>query len=60
MCSIEREKQNFILKFREIFLKREIVLRAHRKKPDEKPFWFFGQIYYYYYFFFSESRSLKN
>ena len=43
MCFIERETQNFILKFREIFLWREIVLRAHGIKSDEKPF--FYQIY---------------
>ena len=43
MCFIEREHQNFILKFREIFLWRETVLRAHRMKSDEKPF--FCQIY---------------
>ena len=38
MCSIERETENFILKFREIFLWRETVLRAHGMKSDEKPF----------------------
>ena len=43
MCFIERETQNFILKFREIFPWRETVLRAHGMKSDEKPF--FCQIY---------------
>ena len=43
MCCIEREKGNFILKFREIFLCRETVLRAHGMESDEKPFFF--QIY---------------
>ena len=43
MCFIERETQNFILKFREIFLWRETVLRAHGMKSNEKPF--FCQIY---------------
>ena len=38
MCFIERETQNFILKFREIFLQRETMLRTHRMKSDEKPF----------------------
>ena len=38
MCFIEREKRNFILKFREIFLCRETVLSAHGMKSDEKPF----------------------
>ena len=38
MCSIERETENFILKFREIFLWRETVLMAHGMKSDEKPF----------------------
>ena len=38
MCFIERETQNFILKFRGIFLWRETVLRTHRMKSDEKPF----------------------
>ena len=37
MCFIERETQNFILKFREIFPWRETVLRAHGMKSDEKP-----------------------
>ena len=37
MCSIERKTQNFILKFREIFLWRETVLRAHGMNCDEKP-----------------------
>ena len=32
MCFIERETHNFILQFREIFLWRETVLRAHRLK----------------------------
>ena len=35
MCFIERETQNFILKFREIFLWRETVLSAHGMKSDE-------------------------
>ena len=43
MCFIERERGNFIKKFREIFLWRETVLRAHGMKSDEKPF--FCQIY---------------
>ena len=43
MCFIERETQNFILKFREIFLQRETMLRTHGMKSDEKPF--FCQIY---------------
>ena len=43
MCFIEREARNFILKSREIFPWRETVLRAHRMKSDEKPF--FCQIY---------------
>ena len=43
MCLMERETQNFILKFREIFLWRETVLSAHGMKPDKKPF--FCQIY---------------
>ena len=38
MYSIERETRNFILKFREIFLWRETVLKAHGMKSDEKPF----------------------
>ena len=38
MCYNERETQNFILKFGEIFLWRETVLRAHGTKFDEKPF----------------------
>ena len=42
-CFIERGIQNFILKFREIFLWRNTVLRAHGMKSDEKPF--FCQIY---------------
>ena len=37
MCFIERETQNFILKFREIFPWTETVLRAHGMKSDEKP-----------------------
>ena len=36
MCLMERETQNFILKFREIFLWRETVLSAHGMKPDKK------------------------
>ena len=43
MCFIERETQNFIHKFREIFLWRETVLRAQGMKSDEKLF--FCQIY---------------
>ena len=43
MCFIERETRNFILKFSEIFLWREKVLRAHEMKADEKLF--FCQIY---------------
>ena len=43
MCFIERETQNVILKFRDIFLWRETVLKAHGKKSDEKLF--FCQIY---------------
>ena len=43
MSFIERETQNFILKFREIFPWRKTVLRAHVMKSDEKPF--FCQIY---------------
>ena len=38
MCFIKREMQIFILKFREILPWREIVLRAHRMKFDEKLF----------------------
>ena len=38
MCVVERETQNFILKFREIFLWRETVLRAQGMKSDEMPF----------------------
>ena len=38
MCFIERETQNFILKFREISPWRETVLRTHGMKSDEKPF----------------------
>ena len=38
MCFIERETQNFILKFKEIFLWRETVLGAHGMKSDEKLF----------------------
>ena len=38
MCFIERETQNFILKFTEIFLRRETVLSAYGMKSDEKPF----------------------
>ena len=43
MCFIERERKTFILKFKEIFPWRETVLRAHRMKSDERPF--FCQIY---------------
>ena len=43
MCFIERETQNSILKFREIFLWRETVLSAHGMKSDEKSV--FCQIY---------------
>ena len=43
MCFIERETQNFYLKFREIFLWRETLLRAYRIRFNEKPF--FCQIY---------------
>ena len=43
MCFMEREKQNFILIYREIFPYRETVLRAHGMLSDEKPF--FCQIY---------------
>ena len=38
MSFIERETQNFIPKFREIFLWRELVLSTHRMKSDEKTF----------------------
>ena len=38
MCFTERKTWNFILKFREIFLWRETVLRAHGMESDEKPF----------------------
>ena len=38
MCFIERKTQNFILRFREIFLWLETVLRAHGIKSDEKLF----------------------
>ena len=38
MCFIEREKQNLIIKFREIFLRIETALRAQGMKSDEKPF----------------------
>ena len=40
MCSIERETQNFILKFREIFLLRETVLRAHGMKLMKSRFFY--------------------
>ena len=43
MCFIEGETQNFILKFREVFLWRETMLRVHGMKSDEKLF--FCQIY---------------
>ena len=43
MCFIEREIQNFILRFREVFPWRETVLRAHGMKSDWKLF--FCQIY---------------
>ena len=36
MCIIERETQNFIIKFSEIFIWRETVLRAHGMKSDDK------------------------
>ena len=38
MFFTERETQNFIPKFREIFPWRETVLRAHGMKSDEKMF----------------------
>ena len=38
MRSIERETKNFVLKFTEIFLWRETVLRANEMKSDETPF----------------------
>ena len=38
MCSIEGKTRNFILKFIEIFLWSETVLRAQGMKSDEKPF----------------------
>ena len=38
MYFIERETQNFIIKFREIFPWRETVLMAHGMKSDEKTF----------------------
>ena len=38
MSFIERETQNFILRFREIFLWRKSVLMAHGMKSDENPF----------------------
>ena len=44
MCFIGKEAQNFILKFGQIFLWRETVLRAHGMKSDEKHF-FCCQIY---------------
>ena len=34
MCLIERETQNFILKFSEIFPWRETVLKAHGMKSN--------------------------
>ena len=43
MSFIERETQQFTLKFREIFPWREIGLKAHWMKSEEKPF--FCQIY---------------
>ena len=43
MCFIEKETQNFILKFTEVFLWTKTVLRAHGMASDEKPF--FSQIY---------------
>ena len=43
MSFIEREKQNFIIKLREIFQWIETVLRAQGMKSDEKPF--YCQIY---------------
>ena len=36
MCFSERETQNFILKFREIFLRRKTELSAHRMKSVMK------------------------
>ena len=57
MCFIERKTQNFILKFREIFLWKETVLKAHRMKSHEKPF--FCQIYVIFFpFFFEEKRYM--
>ena len=38
MCFIERETQNFIQKFREIFPGTETVLSAHGMETDEKAF----------------------
>ena len=38
MYFIERKTQNFILRFREIFLLLETVLRAHGMKSDEMSF----------------------
>ena len=37
---MESETHNFILRFREILPWRETVLRAHRMKADENPFFF--------------------
>ena len=39
MHFIERKTHNFILKFSEIFLWREAVLRVHGMKSDEKLFY---------------------
>ena len=49
MCSIEGETRNFVLKFREIFLWRETLLRAHGMKSDEKPFFaiFWGKMVHF-------------
>ena len=38
MCFIERETRNFNPRFREMLPWRDIILRAHRMKSDEKPF----------------------
>ena len=39
MCFIERETQNFILKFRENFLWRETVVKTHGMKSDKSHFY---------------------
>ena len=49
MYFIERETQNFILRFRGIFPWRKTVLRAHGMKSDEKPF--LCQLYVIFFFF---------